>query len=278
MSDVVGRIATIQATRKTTAKILADSLVDLNGRSEVDVRDAALRGLSAHAELYPTGWYDPPPGGVSMLWGTKPFIRLQYESLRDQKYWPNSEFHFDAEAVGSVYVSSVERRTNMIGDVGLTIYAGANESIKRHIRACHDAILAVAENTAVGQSFSDLYAHAMEYFRKKSLKISWMTTVHDPLQINLGHTVPGSYEDVNFGNTFEEIRETIGTKRVYINQAEPFKIPETCALTVEARLVDLEERLPNTLFHFIVTFSGGEKRILSNFDAIFCVVGMDYIL
>ena len=92
-------------------------------------------------------------------------------------------------------------------------------------------------------------------------------------------TIPGSFgNDLNFGNSFEEIRETIKNNRIYINQVENFQIKDTCAFTVEARLADINDReLPNIFFHFIVTFNKGEKKILENFENIFKIANMDYI-
>lgn len=272
------RILAIQKTRKITSEILVKALAVLEGKTETAVRDEILKGLSTHAELYPTGWYDPPPSGTSVLWSTKPFERLQYNSLRDKQFWPNNSSRFEKETVGHVYASSVDRQTNMIGDVALTIYAGTRDDIKKHIRACHDAILNAAEYLEVGKSLSDIYTHAIGHFQSRSLKIGWMTTVQDPYQTNLGHTIPGSYgEELDFGGTFFEIREAIRTKRIFINEGATFKVPSTCAVTIEARLVDTDERLPNILFHFIVTFSEGKKKICANFDDIFSAMDMKYM-
>ena len=78
--------------------------------------------------------------------------------------------------------------------------------------------------------------------------------------------------------TFEEIKKTITQERVYIKEIVNFKIPETCAFTVESRLEDLNyPDLPSVYFHFIVCFDKGKKIILENFDQIFKAVGMDYM-
>jgi hypothetical protein len=64
------------------------------------------------------------------------------------------------------------------------------------------------------------------------------------LKINVALRV--AENNLNFGNSFEEVRETIKNNRIYINQVENFEIKDTCAFTVETRLADINNpELPN---------------------------------
>lgn len=281
MSDVtMDPIVTIQRTRKTTAKILEDASRALVGSTEKELADTALRSLEKHSELYPAGWYDPPPGGCSMLFDRAPFARLGYETLRDRNYWPSENVVFDEESVGLLYVSSVDRATKLFGDTGLTVYLGKDERVQQHIREVHDVIRATCDVAEVGMTFTQLNEEAMQLFASRHKAIRWMVTYNDPLKgANLGHTVPGSMGDETPGGSFEEVKGWLTKGRTFINRAEQFVIPATCAFTMEARLVDTrDETLPNTFFHFIVAFSNGERRVFSDFDAIFQSVGMTYML
>lgn len=274
------RIAAVEATRETASDILAQALAPVAGKSEAEVRDEILRMLAANKAFCPSGWYDPPSGGVAALFGAPPdYERLKFQSLRDPDSFPGENRLFD-ESVGIVYVSPVDRATGMIGDTGLTLYRGKDAAIRDHIRASRDLLLVAAERAEVGMRFRDLYESSMQLFREKGNKmIGWMSTSHDPMQINLGHTVPGSYDDNTIPlASFDETREAIRMRRVYINAVEEFAIPPTCAFTVEARLTDLDARLPNCFFHVIVTFSEGGKKVLTNFDEVFKAIGMDYML
>lgn len=264
----------IVSARQKTADCMVAGLQSRRGDSESDVRDAFLQHLSNEQSLFPEGWYDPPPGGSSVLFSQKPFSRLQYESLRTEMYWPDENFSFADETVGALYLSSVDRETRMIGDVALTVYNGKDRAVQNHIKHCHDVIYSIANFSAVGMKFSELHLFAKNLIEKEGLKIGWMANDRD---LNFGHTVPGSYSSVEFGSTFEQIREAIRTQRTFIHASEEFSIPEAVAFTVEARLVDIDETLPNTLFHFIVIFREGEKHILSNFDKIFKHMSMDYM-
>ncbi|HEY4522448.1 MAG TPA: hypothetical protein VJH91_02325 [Candidatus Paceibacterota bacterium] len=273
------RISVIERTRKTASNILSASLSNVRGKTEKEIRDRILEETAKHAELFPTGWYDPPPGGIAVLFDNVPYKRLQFDTLRKEEAWP-AESRCESESVGIVYLSPVDKATGMFGDTGLTLYSGQDENIRQHLKTCLQLVLGVAEKAEVGMRFNDLYAFAMDHFRAEGQKmIGWMTTTHDPLKINLGHTVPGSYDDGTvLGVTFEDTKEAIRSRRVYINQEEAFMIPPTCAFTVEARLTDLEAKLPNAFFHVIVTFTDGRKRVLTDFDTVFRTAGMDYML
>ena len=277
MSDLIDAII---ETRKTAEQIVIKSLTNINNASEFELRERILALIKTHNELYPTGWYAPPPSGISVLFDTAPFKRLQFESLRNEESFPSEESIFEKESVGIIYLSPVDLKTNMIGDIGFTIYHGNDERIKKHIDKCYHTTLAMAEHAKVGMKFKDLYSFAMDLFKQELKIIGWMTTTSDPnLGINLGHTVPGSFDNnLNFGNSFEDILKTIKNNRIYINNVEDFEIPETCAFTVEARLADINNPdLPNIFFHFIVVFNKGEKTILNNFENIFKIANMDYI-
>ena len=271
-------IGTIAFTRQKASAIATKALADVGDTSEAQVRDAILSEMAKYTELYPNGWYDPPPGGVAVLFADTPFERLQFDSLRDPKFFPSTTSVFGRESVGMFYLSPIDRATGMIGDIGCSMYRGDDPKIRDHIRVCHDGVHAVCENAEVGMRFCDQYTFAMDLFHKNGKKVGWMTTTHDPLKVNLGHTIPGLLGDELPQNSFESLKEAICSRRVYTNAEEQFQIPPTCAFTLEARLTDLEEKLPNIFFHFTVTFSEGEKHILGDFDDIFRVVGMDYML
>lgn len=279
MSDLIDAI--IQ-TRKTAANIFVKSLINLDGKSEIEIKEKILFEVKNHSELFPHGWYDPPPSGVCVLLAQKPFKRLQFDTLRKSEYWPNNDSLFKKETVGIIYFSPVDCKTKMIGDIGFTIYNGNDKEIKKHIKDCYNTILLIAKHAEVGVKFSELCSFTEKLFHNKLKIIKWITLYSDPSRtndINLGHTVPGLFErNFYFGNTFEEIRETIRTSRVFINEAGNFIIPETCAFTVEVRMIDIKkEYLPSVYFHFIVCFDKGKKTILENFSQIFDAVGMNYM-
>jgi hypothetical protein len=160
------------------------------------------------------------------------------------------------------------------------MYQGDQEDIRKHIQNVYSAVYAVADGIRVGSVFSDVYRDAIASFADRGLTIARMMTMHDPMGMNLGHTAPGAVEGEGpvSGSSFDAVREQIRSRRRYINAQESFQVPATCAFTVEARLTDLNQTMPNTFFHFIVAFEHGEKTIMSNFTDIYEVLGMGYIL
>jgi len=277
MSDLIDAVI---RTRKIAEQIAIKSLEDIAGISEAGLRDKIISEVKNHTEIFSEGYYSPPPLGIGVIFNEKPFDRFKYDSLRNPDFWPKENSHFKQETVGMVYFSPVDRKTGMIGDIGFTFYLGDSEEIKQHIKNCYSAILDVAKHAEVGMTFSGLCSFASSHFANKFKMTKLTASNSDPNQsINLGHTIPGSFEkDFVFGDTFEKVKETITKNRVPFIDTENFEIPQTCAFTVESRLEDLNNpNLPSVYFHFIVCFNKGEKTILENFDEIFTAVGMDYM-
>ncbi len=269
----------IERTRAFSTDMFASVLNEIEGKSEIEVRDEILNRMSGNAQVFPSGWYDPPQGGVSVLFGRKPFERLRFDTLRNPIFWPSKDAKFDKEAVGILYASPVDRATYMLGDTGFTVYGGTDRRVQDHIRASFEAIRGVAEHARVGMAFTELYSFGSELFRQRNLEVTpWMTANHDSSKNGLGHTVPGSYDGGLSVTNFEEAKKLLTTTRKYINAIEKFVIPDTVAFTVEARLVNRERQDLPCLFHFVVVFSNGRKQAFADFDDIFRTVGMTYML
>lgn len=277
MSNLIDSVIEI---RKISEQIALKSLINIEGISEAELKDRIILEFAKHNEIFPEGYYSPPPKGIAVLFAEKPYDRFRYDNLRNSEYWSNDNFKFNKNTVGMIYFSPVNRKTNMIGDIGFTFYTGDDEEIKQHIKNCYNAILDIAKYIKIGMKFSDICIFANNFLKNKLKMTKWVALNSDPNQtINLGHTIPGSFEtNLVFGNTFEEVRETIKKGRIPFIDTEKFVIPNTCAFTVESRLEDLNNpNLPSVHFHFIVCFDNGKKTILENFEEIFKTVGMDYM-
>lgn len=275
-----GQIITIIKTREVAADIFIKALTNLDGLSELKIKEKLVAEIKKHDEIFPDGWYNPPPAGIAVLLDKKPFKRLQYESLRNPDFWPKTDLVLEKETVGLIFFSPINRGTGMIGDIGFTLYRGNNEKIKRHLKNTYAAVLQIAEQAKVGMGFDEICSFALALYKNKFSITRWVPISSDPnVAINLGHSVPGSFEsNFSFGNSYEEIKETIRTKRVPVIETEHFRIPETCAFTIESRLEDFNNPdMPSAYFHFIVCFDNGRKTILKNYNPIFTAVGMDYM-
>ena len=277
---MISLIDAVIQTRKISAEIAAQSLSSIDNVSEIEIHKLIVSKMSNYESIFPNGWYDPPPGGASVLFDESPFERLKYDSLRNPIYWPSETSIFKKETVGSIYFSPVDRKTGMMGDIGFTIYRGDNEEIKQHLKNVYTSIFEIAKHVEVGIKISDLCLFAKNLFQNKFRKTKWVTISSDPNQsINLGHSITGSSEgNIITGDTFKEIKEILKNKRIHLIDTENFEIPRTCAFIVESRLEDLNKPyLPSAYFQFIVCFDNGKKTILKNFKQIFETVGMDYM-
>src|SRR3989344_4867584 len=131
-------ISSLKKTRKTASDILVAALSHSDGKTEKEIRDTILETVAAHDELFPMGWYDPPPGGVAVLSSSSPYRRLQFDTLREENYWPGSDGVIGGENVSLVYISPVDRKTGMFGDIGLTLFTRNGPAISADIRSCRN--------------------------------------------------------------------------------------------------------------------------------------------
>ncbi|HEY4494364.1 MAG TPA: hypothetical protein VJB95_02980 [Candidatus Paceibacterota bacterium] len=278
MSDVIDAVI---KTRKLSADVATQSLVNIENISEIELHRRILDEMSACDTIFPAGWYEPPQGGVSVLFDIAPFSRLLYGTLRDPEFLPSETHKFTKEAVGSIYFSPVNKTTKTLADIGFTIYRGQNREIKNHLKKTYNIVHKIAERVRIGMRFSDLCIFATELFQTNNLRPSKRVVLNSTQKqsLNLGHSVPGILPNDQIpGNSLEEIKEYIRTKRVSFIDTENFEIPETYAFTVESRLESItDSSMPSASWHFMVCFNKGKKTIIDNFEEIFKVVGMDYM-
>ena len=163
MSDLIDSII---KTRELTADIFVKSLVDLENKSEVEIAQNILSEVKNQNEIFSEGWYSPPTFGVAVLLDKVTFGRLKYDSLRNFEFQPKQNIFFEKETAGLIYFSPINSKTNMIGDIGFTIYSGDNKEIQEHLKKVYKNILEVAKHAEIGMRFSDLCVFAINLFKE----------------------------------------------------------------------------------------------------------------
>jgi hypothetical protein len=259
------RMLSIKNARSRAATVVKGVFETAVGKSELRIRDEILERMKLWKELYPTGWYDPPPGGVSVLIGSS---RMSFDSMRKEAYWPRSDVIYEENVPVIVYLSPVDRTTQLFGDFGVTIYKGTDKRIAHNVGEARQTILKIAGASEIGMRFSDLHEVASKVLEQCGFQHARIATVTPNAgDSNFGHTVPWADELRGPGDMpFDALRERIRLERKFINPQELYEIGKTCAFTVESRLLNPREpNLPNVFFHVIVTFCEGEKNVLSNF-------------
>lgn len=286
------KLEIVAKTRQITAQSFINTLKSLLKISipisETLLRDQWHDQLIKNYSIYPKGWYLPPPHGIGVLFGTEiNYQRMNYQSLRPEISWPKDNIFLDKNK-GIIYVffSPVDKSTGMIGDWGMTIYFGKNPDIIEHLKLCLQLNYKVLEHAQVGMTFSELTNFSNKLFLKQGLN-NEVTSVTDHTGVNIGHTIPWSYEDLTSEeivifktNDWQKIISLINSKRRFLNFQEKLKIKPGMAFTVEQRLTKTNNKnVPMSSFHTIAVFhSDGKKELLTNFDEVFKLVGMNYML
>lgn len=283
---------------KQTRKIAADSLyVALKELletkkeiSEVILRNSWLSEMRKYENIFSDGWYIPPPHGIGVLFGSiDRKSRQNYKSLRPAKNWPQEGIFLDKKnEMAYVYASPVDRKTGIIGDMGMSLYFGNNKRIKDHLKLCLQLDKEIFEFVQVKKSYADIYRFAIKLFEKFGLS-NQVTSITDPASVNIGHTIPSSYEDwtadefhvlemsEDMGNPTQNL---ISKKRKFINSAETLEIRPGMAFTIEPRpTVNSNPEIPMASYHTtVVIHTDGKKELLTYFDSIFKLIGMEYML
>jgi hypothetical protein len=280
---VQNSIQTCLATRNWLAQAANNILQSNNNISEQQFAALLKAQFKNNNNLHSKGWYEPPPDGISALFSSSDnFNRLQYDTLRKQQFWPQANYKFDKNGAGMLYASPIDKASGIIGDWGITIYRGEDASVQSHIAACLHVLELASDYAQVGMELRELHDYTQHVFKENKLNNARTIAWTDTTGTNLGHTIPWTYEapttaelEIIKHGPFEKLKGLISNKRIHINSSEHFKIQETMALTLEARLDhNTNSLLPNTYFHLIISFQNGVKQVSSGFNDVFKAVGM----
>lgn len=277
MSNLLANIKICKATRSFTAQAMS-KILQMDKLSEIEFCQQTAEQLYKSPN-WARGWYDPPPKGIAALFGPEDNIsRVAYDSLRKEEFWPKNNI-FTNNSLGYIYASPVNKLSGIIGDFGMTIYKGNNQKIINHLKTCLEITEKTAEYAEVGMEFKDVYNYCQNLMSKKGLNNNRMLAINDKTKTNIGHSIPFSHElpteqELNIinGEDFDKLKNLISSKRITLNAAEQFKIPETIAFTVEPRIENNDT--PLVSFHLVVAFKEGKKEIFANFNPVFEAVNM----
>lgn len=289
----ISKLELCKLTRSYAAEslyeVLKDVLTDPSPVSEVAFRDNWLEKLRRHPNIFPNGWYEPPPHGIGVLFATDDNPnRASPKSIRPQEYWPKEESFLDkSKGILFLYVSPIAKKEGIIGDFGLTVYLGKDQSIINHLKNAYLTVLQVFKKINVGMSFADIAKIAKELLAEKGM-YSNLLSPSDPTGTNIGHTIPGSYEDFSPKEQrliqsapaqWSQLKDMIRTKRIFINEAETFTVTPNMAFTLEPRPeINNSASLPTVWFHTLVLIDkNGNKQLVTNFAKIFSIANMDYL-
>lgn len=258
----------------------------LESFSEKQLAEAWAEQLNKDNKIYHSGWYVPPPLGIGILFGQPTdYSRTKYDNLRKEEFSPQNEVRFSSESAAMIYASPVNKADGIMGDFGLTVYTGSNTNVREHLKTGLAIVEKTAEFAQVGMEFREVNNYSQKLLKEHDLNNDRTAGYTAKIPKSIGHTIPFTYELPNEkeravirNEEFDALKELLRTKRVNLDAEEKFKIPTTVAFTTEIRAESNHNpNLPNAFFHLIVTFAGGKKEILANFNEVFQALKMDYI-
>ncbi|MEK7581180.1 MAG: M24 family metallopeptidase [Patescibacteria group bacterium] len=258
--------------------------------AESEFRNLWLAQLRKSTKIFPNGWYMPPPNGIIVLFATdKDPKRVLYPNMRLEETWPRDDVYLDkTNGIIALYASPMDRKTGIIGDTEVMIYLSKNKEVMNTFKTCYRINREIFEFAQVGQQFSQVAKFANKLIAKNGLTNNVVST-SDPASVNLGHTIPVSYEDwtsqekaifKNGESQWENVCQIIAKKRKFVNEVDDFQIKASMAFTIEPRLRPKDRpNLPSTWTHSIVLIKeDGSKELFFGYEEIFKICGMDWAL
>lgn len=271
--------AGIVRARSAAAKNLIRAILSLETEfTEYALAERWLYYLNAQNVVFPFGWYQPPPKGVSVLIGEPSrYARLKYRSLRDPDNFPSEKYKFSREAVIYPYFSAIDRSTMMIGDHVATYYSGNNGNIREWIKLAYHTTKSIIKEVKCNMTFSDLYGCA-------NVKIKELGACNNTFSIvgglasDIGHSIPffgrerSNVCTARNGELAIAIANAISPERKFINADNEKYIGNEAAFTIEPQIVI--DGMPMASFHMIVVIIDNEVYVVEEFNELFDLFGM----
>lgn len=294
--DKVDKLEICKQTRKIAADalyvVLKKLLASDKPVSEVLLRDAWLAEMRKNENIFPDGWYTPPPHGMAVLFATDRDVdRVNFVNLRFEESWARDDVFLDRKSgIIFVYTSPTDRENGIIGDFQMSIYFGNNSEITNLLKTCLSLDKEIFENIDVGMSFSEITSFSEKLMNEKGMSNDVSSLLYNTITNIPGHTIVGSHGDwsdaeklviKNGTKDWDNTKDLISKKRVFIKKSEEFVVEPNMAFTIEPRpKVIARPYLPTNLsYHTICLIkSDGSKELLTGFDDLFKLTGMNYML
>jgi len=269
-----------EKTREVASEALLKVIGQIWGKSfsERQLKDLWLEELRKGGRLFSSGWYCPPPEGCGVLIGDeKNPGRLNYDSLRKETNWPHADIKFNIRTgIAYIFASPVDKETGIIGDFGLTVYAGKDRGIINHFKKVYLVNQQIVKEIKPGLKVSEIYKKAIQIFSAVKLTNN-VSSSTDTVGTNIGHSIPGTLEPylgtelaVIKGDNWQAACDLISKKRVFFNGKTDYVFKPGDCFTLEPRLTDLKTpNLPMVSFHTIIRVTTHGAELLENFDKIF---------
>ena len=239
------------SARQKATCCLEKTLDELYGKSGISEKIFAghwLERMSEEESLFEQGWYCPPPYGIAVLSDE----RLNFDSLRNEEYWPSNRQIDWQSGFLYAYCSPVDRKTGYIGDMSVTLYFGKDERIREHFCNCRGAAQDIFEHLKETKGPAELYDYSLKVFESRGLRSNVISRT-DSMPSNLGHSFTHLKDPsvaARLGS--EEIKE-LSSSRNFLNENAGWQFETGGQFTVEPQLLSLADpSFPKVTHHFVV--------------------------
>jgi hypothetical protein len=261
-----GTSAHSNPARIVAVQTLSHVLNDVIGKkrvSEITLREAWLEALRDHPSVSMNGWYDPPPGGVGILFGTEADGEFRAESLRPQSRWPTKRFMDWRHGYVYAYCSPVDIGTGLAGDFGVTLYFGNDGRIVRHFQRCMEATGEIVSSIKRDSRSGAVCRQAQEILAGYHLEM-YIRSQTNFSEVDLGHSLPkvpvGMIKDRELtSNGIEYAR----VNRRFLSAGSDWELADGEQVTIEPSAISSKDRsLPQVSPHIVVGAAGDRLQVL----------------
>lgn len=236
------------------------------GITEALFRDRWLERLRAQPDLIASGWYAPPPDGLSVLTASdEDPARLSFGSLRDPVSWP-SEKKVDWNGFLFAYSSCVDQKTGRIGDFDLTLYFGKSARLLAHYRACHQATARLLDSLTRRDTSRAIFERAEKFFSDAGLQNCVLSST-DITPLDLGHTFPSLPSGKCVSALSAEQISFLRAQRAFLNGVSDWPLTPGMQFSIEPQLrAPSDSSLPQISFHYLVQVCETDLVICRDID------------
>src|ERR1039457_1736150 len=249
-----------------------DELLGQPGVTELRFRDEWLARLSDQQQLTVSGWYEPPPDGIGLLFGHDDAeIPFSFSSLRPEGYWPSERTMNWRRGLMYAYCSPVDITNGLPADFGVTLYFGSDARIRSHIAAAlsltRDVIGMITPRTMA----RPLFFSSERLFRGAGVRNNG-ASVTESVPVDLGHSLPRVHSsDFVKGRLLTSVGKAALQKgRQFISESADWPLARAGQVTIEPSLVSVTNpSLPQVSPHYVVAVSEEGVMICDECDALY---------
>ena len=220
---------------------LQETLSDLRARDGLTEKTFAAtwqERLAGEEGLTKNGYYDPPPGGVAVIFADEADpTRLAFQSLRPEAWWPSDRRLDWRRGLLHAYCSPVHLGSRRPGDLGVTLYFGSERGIREHLNLPIAATQAVLAEVQPEMSSRDLFERSQAIFAQYGLRNNVVSQTDSA--VDLGHLLPILPEDIVVGGRLldDKARDAIRDARRFVSAQDDWLLQPGDQLTIEPSLV-----------------------------------------